>query len=264
MSSKKGISLCITSGKGGVGKTFLSLNLAASLAMFNIKTIVVDANLDCPDVGICLGNGSYYSSLHDVLAGRDKLSNAVFDSGYNFDIIPGDISVNALRDINLENLEDVLTKLTQEYNVVLVDTPPGIGDAVISSLSACESMMVVTSPVISSVVNGLKIQSIGKRLNTECIGVVLNMTGDGGIISKENIEKTFELPVIGEVEYNPEVNSYLTEGDLFVASNPSSNTSRAIKKIAADLVGYEPEETEEVKSEDNSQIKKIIKALKNL
>ena len=50
-------------------------------------------------------------------------------------------------------------------------------------------------------------------------------------------------------------------------SNPSSSTSKAIKKIAADLVGYELEETEEVESsesEDNSQIKKIIKALKNL
>ncbi len=256
-----GMSLCITSGKGGVGKTFLSLNLAASLAMFNIKTIVVDANLDCPDVGICLGNGSNYSSLHNVLAGRDKLSNAVFDSGYNFDIIPGDISFRALKDIDLENLEDILTKLTQEYNVVLVDTPPGISDVVIHSLDACESMLVVTSPVMSSIVGGLKIQSIGKRLNTVCIGVVLNMTGDGGIINRENIEKTFELPVIGEVEYNSEVNS---EGDLFVVSNPSSNTSRAIKKIAADLVGYELEETEEVESKDKSQIKKIIKALKNL
>ncbi len=262
-----GTSLCITSGKGGVGKTFLSLNLAASLAMLNIKTMVVDANLDCPDVGICLGNGSNYSSIHNVLAGRDKLSNAVFDSGYNFDIIPGDISFSAMKDIELENLEEVLTRLTEKYNVVLVDTPPGIGDAVISSLNACESMLVVTSPVMSSIVGGLKTQVIGKRLNTVCIGVVLNMTGDGGIISKENIEKTFELPVIGEVEYNPEVNSYLTEGDLFVVSNPSSNTSISIKKIAAALIGYEPEETEEVESseiKDNSQIKKIIKALKNL
>ncbi len=264
MNSKIGTSLCTTSGKGGVGKTFLSLNLAASLAMLDIKTIVVDANLDCPDVGICLGNGPYYSSIHNVLAGRDELSNAVFDSGYDFDIIPGDISFSAMKDIDLENLKDILTKLTQEYNVVLVDTPPGISDVVTLSLDACESMLVVTSPVISSIIGGLKIRSIGKRLNTKCIGVVLNMAGDGGIISRENIEKTFELPVIGEVEYNMEVNSYLTEGDLFVVSNPSSSTSISMKKIAADLIGYKPEETEEVESKDNTQIKKIIKALRNL
>ncbi|MBU0760178.1 MAG: AAA family ATPase [Nanoarchaeota archaeon] len=96
--------ITITSGKGGVGKTTSSINLAAALNALGKEVVVVDANLTTPNVGLHLGAPIVPISLNHVLSGKAKIQDAIYEHESGTKVIPSSLSINELRRINHKKL----------------------------------------------------------------------------------------------------------------------------------------------------------------
>ena len=108
--------ITITSGKGGVGKTTTSINLAAAMNHFGKETILVDANLTTPNVGLHLGAPIVPISLNHVLLDKATINEAIYEHESGTKIMPSSLSINELRRLNHSKLKEVGKKLKKISN----------------------------------------------------------------------------------------------------------------------------------------------------
>src|SRR4030042_6303031 len=119
--------IVITSGKGGVGKTTLTSNLAAALTDFGQKVTVIDGNLTTPNLGLHLGLHLPKKTLHDVLRGDTRLKDAIYPHTYGFDVIPASLGINDLKGVDVTRLPEVTFSLLGRSDYVIIDSAAGLG-----------------------------------------------------------------------------------------------------------------------------------------
>ena len=137
--------VAVSSGKGGVGKTSLTVNLAVALAGRGKKVLVCDADLGLANVDITLGLKPQYDLQH-VLAGERTLDEIVIEGPQGVGVIPAASGIARMLELSAaERLEMGLafTALSERYDLVLLDTAAGIGQDVISFLSGANHVIVV-------------------------------------------------------------------------------------------------------------------------
>ena len=103
--------IVVASGKGGVGKTFTSVNLAAALSVFGKDVTIIDANITTPNVGLNLGINKMPLTLHDVLEGRIPMSRAIYLHPSGVKIIPAGMSIADLKRTLRKDLREAILDL---------------------------------------------------------------------------------------------------------------------------------------------------------
>ena len=101
----------IASGKGGTGKTTVTVNLGTSLAQFGKNTIIMDADIGMANMGLALGLEDVPITLHEVLAGKANVHEAIYDGPADVNVVPSGISLQGFQQANPERLKDVLKEL---------------------------------------------------------------------------------------------------------------------------------------------------------
>src|SRR3989344_7937334 len=119
--------ICVCSGKGGVGKTFLTANLGVALAEFGKDVAIVDANLTTPNLGLHMGIPLYPVTLHDVLKGNAKISDAIYEHESGLKIIPAGLSLKDLRGVDARDLSNAVIDLLGTIDIVILDASAGLG-----------------------------------------------------------------------------------------------------------------------------------------
>ncbi|MDX8412641.1 MAG: AAA family ATPase [Mariprofundales bacterium] len=140
--------IAISSGKGGVGKTFTSLHLAARAAQQGQRVLLLDADLGLANVDVMLGI-TPSGSIQDVVSSGKALADILVPSGYGFDVLPGGSGFHELTTLSTDQQQvmlDEMRDLGRNYDLVLIDTAAGIGDNVLYFVSAAESSLVVLTP----------------------------------------------------------------------------------------------------------------------
>lgn len=138
--------ITITSGKGGVGKTNLSLNLALQLASLGKRTCLFDADFGTANVNILLGLSPRYD-IKDVIIADKELADIVIAENKNLDILPGSSGVEEMANLKPRQLGKLLDALATmaDYDFLVVDTAAGISKNVVSfCLAASEVVLVIT------------------------------------------------------------------------------------------------------------------------
>jgi len=140
--------IAISSGKGGVGKTFFSIHLAAKAVQQGLRVLLLDADLGMANVDVMLGI-SGRGSVKQVLNGDARLADMVVHAKQGFDVLPGGsgfAELTALSSNQQQVLMDEMREAAQDYDLVLIDTAAGIGDNVLFFVASSESSLVVLTP----------------------------------------------------------------------------------------------------------------------
>lgn len=230
--------IAVASGKGGVGKTTLVSNLAASLSHFRQSVVAIDANLTTSNLGLHLGIPLYPVTLNDVLNGKARVKDALYYHSAGFRVIPGDVSLTKLMTPQSSRLLDVFYKLAGNADFVLIDTAAGLGKEAQAAIKAADEVITVTNPEMPALTDALKLSRIAKGFETENVGVVVNrIKGMQYEIPTHRIEEFLGLPVIGKIHEDHNVGKSIANRQPVVLYSPKSLAAQQIKAIAAGLIG---------------------------
>lgn len=235
--------IAVASGKGGVGKSTIAANLALSLAKDGARVGLLDADIYGPNIPMMMGTTERPRGKNDRVIPPESYGIKLMSMGFLVDpsqavIWRGPMIHNALRQF----IEDVEWG---ELDYLVVDLPPGTGDA---SLSLAQSLsltgaVIVTTPqqvALSDVVRGVK---MFEQLNVPIMGVIENMSyfvapdtgkrydifGHGG---GEEMARQVGVDFLGEVPLEPEIRIGGDEGEPIVIRDPDSAAAQAIRKLA--------------------------------
>lgn len=240
--------IAIMSGKGGVGKTTISLNLGMALNNIGKEVIVLDGNLTSPNIGLYLGVSKMPNSLHDAFDKDENVYDAIYRHTSGLKIIPGDISLNALNKINIKKIKNILSRLNGSTEIILIDSSAGLHSENMAILNHADELLVVTTPDLMSITESLKTIKLAEAKNTTVLGIVLNRTTDNiSEISTANIESLLGYPVLVSIVEDVEIKKSQSIKNPIVYTHPNSESSGKFKKLAAMLIGqkYESDITEQ-------------------
>ncbi len=238
-------SIAISSGKGGVGKTSIAVNIGAALSELGRKVAIVDGSLTTPDISLHLGIPFHVRSIKHILnegSNIEEIKEVVFHHKSGLKVIPGhihNIDKNESEDFHEKKFEELLGKLKEEYDFVLVDCAPGLGREAVSAIKSCNKMLVVANPELTSVVNSSKAIQIAKGLNVEPIGVILNRVGRfEQELKEEDMESLFHgFPVISRIPEDKKIPISARNSETIIEHFPKCRVSREIRNIALHLCG---------------------------
>jgi len=140
--------IAVTSGKGGVGKSNLSVNLAVCLARQGLRVCLLDADLGMANADVLCGLAPTHT-LEDVVKGDRRLSEVVVPAPGGFTLVPGASGVGRLANLQVaeqHRLVEQLGLLERTVDLVVVDTGAGVGTAVTSFVAAAAATLVVVTP----------------------------------------------------------------------------------------------------------------------
>jgi len=221
--------ISISSGKGGVGKTFVSINLAAHAAKAGQRVLVIDADLGLANVDVMLGLHTT-GSMRDLLNVEAKLEDLIVSTPYGFDVLPGGSGLYELTNLTSGDQQIILDSLRdagRHYDLILIDTAAGIGDNVLYFASAAETALVVLTPDPTSLTDAYAlIKVLSQQRDVHRFMVVINQTGDldGQITFKRLLSVTDRyldvyLDYIGNIPQHPAVRQCIQQQRLLDASD---------------------------------------------
>ncbi|MCS7094105.1 MAG: cell division ATPase MinD [Candidatus Aenigmarchaeota archaeon] len=231
--------IAVFSSKGGVGKTTITVNLGAALSSrFGKKITLLDCNITSSHLGLYLG--VYYTpiTINKVLRGEYSPEEALYRHSSGMYILPASISAAELAGIDMLNFKDIVNKLENLNDFIILDSAPGLGREAISALKSSKEVLLVTTPLVSTVLDIVRAQEVLREIGVKPIGIVLNMvTGASYEMRKEEIEQLTGLQVLVSIPYEKDVyRSTAMKQPVFILK-PNSKASREILRLAGILAG---------------------------
>jgi ATP-binding protein involved in chromosome partitioning len=225
--------IAIASGKGGVGKSSLTANLAVAFSQLGRRTGVLDADIYGHSIPHILGIHQKPVAVDEMIVPPVKGNLKLMSIGFFLD----DNEPVMWRGPMLHRaLEQFLTDVHWgDIDVLVVDMPPGTGDISISlgQLLPRAEVVVVTTPQKLAQDVASRAASMARKTNMRLLGVIENMTGEiFGFGGGEALARDLGVPLLGQVPLDPLLRE---QGDLglpIVASHPDSDTARTIVSIA--------------------------------
>ena len=250
--------MAVTSGKGGVGKTFLAANLAMALAGRGERVLVLDADLGLANLDVVL-NLTPKITLHDVFTGKAALDDAVLQAPGGFSVLlagSGLVEYSRLTAEVRQQLVDVIETLAPRYDRILLDTGAGISDVVLYALSLADEVLVVVTPEPTSMTDAyatIKVLALQEQQRRD-LRVVVNQVsrvGEGKAVrgQLQLVVDRFVAPqlaagsaplrldLLGEVPTDPVVRESVQKRRLLLELAPGSAAARAVHLIAQRLHG---------------------------
>ena len=241
--------IAVTSGKGGVGKTFISANLAAALTRHGLKVLVLDADLGLANLDVVL-NLHPKITLHVVFTGRASLEEAVIEAPGGFSVLlagSGMVEYSRLTPEVRNQFINVLQTLTPRFDVVLLDTGAGISDVVLFSVSLAAEVLIVATPEPTSLTDAYAaIKVLATQQKRQHLRLVVNQAaraGDGRAITSQlqqvlnrfvttDSGRPVRLLHLGDIPADNAVREAVMRRQLLLQGAPGSPASLAVAQLA--------------------------------
>lgn len=240
--------ISVTSGKGGVGKTTLVCNLAATLAARGERVLILDGDLGMANVDIMFGVRAMHS-IHDVFTGQRALSEVMVSVGDNISMIPGGSGIYGMSQLDMyqrQALLDQVSELDQHFDYMLIDTAPGIDDNVLYLNTAAQEILVVVSPDPASITDAYALMKVLTMRHRETrFSIVPNAVKDEAEAMAvfrrlSEVAERFlcvSLDFRGFVPNDPNLRQATKMQQLVVQAAPSCPSSLAIKRLGEKVSG---------------------------
>jgi len=225
--------IAVASGKGGVGKSTLSANLAVAFSQLGRRTGILDADIYGHSIPHILGIHQKPVAVDQMIVPPVKDGLKLMSIGFFLD---GNEPVMWRGPMLHRALEQFLTDVHWgEIDVLVVDMPPGTGDISISlgQLLPRAEVVVVTTPQKLAQDVASRAASMARKTNMRLLGVIENMTGEiFGFGGGESLALELDVPLLGQVPLDPVLREQGDLGVPIVASHPDSETAQTIVAIA--------------------------------
>ncbi|WP_026476020.1 MinD/ParA family protein [Alkaliphilus transvaalensis] len=238
--------ICVTSGKGGVGKTNFTLNLAIALSKQNKKVVVIDADLGLANVDIVLGVLPKYTLLN-VIRGDKELDEVMVTGPNGIKIISGGSGLLDLIDMSqqqITNLIDKFEAINEYADIILIDTGAGLSKSVLSFVLAAHEVIVVCTPEPTAITDAYAmIKTIGLNDKGKQLKLLVNRAEsiNEGKMTYEKLKNASDkflnvkLEKLGYLMEDVHVSRSVKLQQPFVIQFPNSPVSKNIELIANKL-----------------------------
>ena len=244
--------IVVTSGKGGVGKTTTSANIAAGLALKGKKTVVIDFDVGLRNLDLLMGcERRVVYDLINVINEEANLNQALIKDKHVDNLYILAASQTKDKDsLNIEGVARVLNKLSEEMNFdyIICDSPAGIETGALTALYFADEALITTNPEISSVRDSDRIlgilQSKSKKAQENqsvkehllITRYSLQRVEKGDMLSIEDVEEVLGIPLIGVIPESKDVLQASNTGTPVIFFN-GSDAAEAYKDVVARLLG---------------------------
>lgn len=250
--------IAVASGKGGVGKTNVSVNLGISLSKLGNRVLLMDADMGLANVDIMLGLQTEFNLSH-VLDGEKTLKEVMVDAPGGLKIIPAASGVKRMAQLTpMENagIINAFNELDGILDVLLIDTAAGIADSVVSFCRAAQEVVVVVTDEPASMTDAYAlIKVLSKEYNVKGFKLLANMTRSEqhGQQLYQKVAKVCEqfldihIDYLGTVPFDHDLRESIQKQAPVVIAKPSSASAQAFKMMAnqvqqwpipTDVTGY--------------------------
>lgn len=206
----------IASGKGGVGKTLTTVNLAVAARRMGQKVLIFDGDLGLANVDVVLGLSARYN-ISDVLDGNAELKDIVVEGPLGIDLIPSGSGISSLTRLSpaqKQQILDQIDRLEESYDLILIDAGAGIADNVVQFARAADKTVVVTTPEPHAMTDAYAlIKVLAEEHDVESCTLLVNQarSADEGIKVADRIAEVAQrflnvrVSHLGHVPYDPQV-----------------------------------------------------------
>lgn len=239
--------IAVTSGKGGVGKTNITVNLAIALKAEGQRVLVIDADLGMANVDVVLGSLSKYHLLH-LLDPGISLKDVLIEGPYGVNYISGGSGIEKAKDFTTEERKLLMGKLAEcsEFaDIILVDTGAGLGPNVMNFILAADEVLLVTTPEPTAltdayaVMKAYSMHAVNKNLKV-VVNRVYDESESEDVITKLNqtSKKFLKMPIssAGYIFEDRKVSGAVRKQKPFMATDPDSLAGKCVKAMANTLL----------------------------
>ncbi len=235
--------IAVTSGKGGVGKTNLSVNMAIAYSQAGKKVILIDGDLGMANVNILIGSAPK-ANLLDVMNNRYTMSEIVCDTEYGFQLVPGANGFSRIANLNeteLAHFSDEFMQLSTA-DIIIIDTGAGIAQSVLGLLTAADEIYVLTTPEPTSITDAYGIikiiatEMIDNRPNLKLLVNRVHSASEGKRVAEQIISiaqqfLNYEIEYLGFIYDDAAVSTSVLRQKPFIVAQPNAKCSMCVKHI---------------------------------
>jgi flagellar biosynthesis protein FlhG len=254
-SNKKARRIAVISGKGGVGKTVLTANIAGALSSLGRRVLIIDADLGLANLDILLGLDPKLT-IQDVLHGKKTLAEVILTTNRGFDLLPAGSGVPegaVMTPAIAEKFELLLESMETNYDVILFDVGAGIGDVVLLFANLAHEIILVVTPEPTSLMDAYAtIKILNQSYHRSEFLLVVNQANPkyfdqvGTTVSThlQNISSRFldspspvRIRLIGSIPQDPLISNSIRQRQLLADISPEAKSTALLKKMACLLDG---------------------------
>lgn len=248
--------ITVTSGKGGVGKSSIAVNLAIALSRLGKRVVIIDADFGLANIEVMLGIRPTYN-LADLMFRGKNLSDIITPGPENIGFISGGSGIQELTNLSKDQIIYLIRKLVeldQTADIVIIDTGAGIADSVLEFVAASSEILLVATPEPTSITDAYALlKTLNRKSEFSVDDTVIKIIANR-VTPDENGEEIYEklsivvskflklkLEYLGQIPVDNSVSKAVIRQKPAICDYPNSSFSKTITSFAGKLCDAEPD-----------------------
>lgn len=257
--------IAVSSGKGGVGKTNMSINIAIAYAQLGKKVLVMDADLGLANVNVAMGIIPKYNLYH-LIRQKKQMKDIIINTDFGIQIVAGASGFSKIANLSDEERDHFIEEISKmdAVDIIVIDTSAGVSSNVLDFIAAADDAIIVTTPEPTAITDAYGIiKIIATEIDNMNLGIKLivnrvKSVTEGKKVSERviNIASQFlnlKVDYLGYVYDDPQVSQAILKQKPFIIVDPASKASICIKHIVSRL--------EKVEYKEGGGLKKFLNRL---
>jgi len=251
---KKTRIITITSGKGGVGKTNMAVNMAISFAKIGKRVILLDADLGLANVNVILGVIPKYTLYH-MIRQQKTMSEIVADTEYGIQFVAGASGFTKIANLNDDERKAFINEMLalSEADILIIDTSAGVSKNVLDFVAAADDTLIITTPEPTAITDAYGIiKIIATEFNNMNMGLKLIVNRVGSVVEGKKVAErvisianqflNIKVDYLGFIFEDALVQSSVLKQKPFVAVDPKGRAAQCLMNIVSRLERIEYKE----------------------